>query len=205
MSAQLVVAQFQKAQSDHQNLANDIYNRFLVATGLPWKLLERNHWRAKRRGRQGRGYHTVVITTTAPHGFVPNQTIIVAGVGVAGYNTHTAGHHRQCARRHHLYLCRPKFAKKRLGAWEAATSVPTDLAVRRWLAQLSVNIVDFIDDDDISTPFNFLAADAASVGIGIEPGTLTTAMPICPCIGSWARSCPHWSSTKCWSKAQRAM
>ncbi|HWG46291.1 MAG TPA: hypothetical protein VN688_26250 [Gemmataceae bacterium] len=40
---------------------------------------------------------------------------------------------------------------------------PTDaeLVPRRWLAQLAVNIVDFLDEDEISTPFPFYTADDA--------------------------------------------
>lgn len=49
-----------------------------------------------------------------------------------------------------------------------------DLAPRRWLAQLAVNIVDFLDEDEISTPFQFytgqdagnLLLDAGAVNAG---------------------------------------
>jgi len=41
-----------------------------------------------------------------------------------------------------------------------------DLAPRRWLAQLAANIVDYIDDDEVSTPFCFYnPANAAMFGL----------------------------------------
>jgi hypothetical protein len=51
-----------------------------------------------------------------------------------------------------------------------AAPTALELAPRRWLAQLAANIVDFIDEDEISTPFNFYTLnDAYPGGVPAKP------------------------------------
>lgn len=62
------------------------------------------------------------------------------------------------------------FAEVDLGGGTDSSRISSSLDALRWLAQLAVNIVDYIDEDEIATPFK------AAVGARIEEGTLDLAV-----------------------------
>jgi hypothetical protein len=68
---------------------------------------------------------------------------------------------------------RQQFARDIFDYLRAVTGAPTPVLpvtsnaflTNRWLAQLAVNIVDFIDEDDYSTPFNWFTDTAAKPNV----------------------------------------
>jgi hypothetical protein len=54
---------------------------------------------------------------------------------------------------------------------------PAELMPRRWLAQLAANIVDFIDEDEISTPFNFYNQEDGFTGNIYDTSVTNTGVP----------------------------
>ncbi|HTU89868.1 MAG TPA: hypothetical protein VMF69_07215 [Gemmataceae bacterium] len=113
-------------------------------------------------------------TTTSPYGvaynLTPNNPI---------YNQYVAAQNARQALANDIYRRLLAIAGiQPVAAANVGSPLFTDLSPRRWLAQLAVNIVDFMDEDDIMTPFNFyttadgLPANALGTTMGLDdPGT----------------------------------
>jgi hypothetical protein len=104
---------------------------------------------------------STLTTTTDSNLPAPNQR----------FDTDTYFAQFQQAQKDRQYLARQIYlrllAVTGLSPSGATPSAPSTLELqpRRWLAQLAVNMVDYIDNDDISTPFNFYTLHDANPGV----------------------------------------
>lgn len=87
-----------------------------------------------------------------PNGRFRKNHIPALSSGRVPYQQFIAAHSDRQAMASEIY----KLLVEVTGANPPTPTTVTERATHRWLAQLAVNIVDFIDEDEISTPFDFL-------------------------------------------------
>lgn len=118
-----------------------------------------------------------VSPALSPYGVAYNLT-----PGNAISNQYVAARNARQALANDIYRRLLAIVGLRPPATPATPDPVLDLAPRRWLAQLAVNIVDYTDEDDIMTPFNFYgpadinptnpaAVTAAQIGTLVAAGT----------------------------------